>query len=324
MLQEGGRGDPDFDEFITEAHSAAERGAELTRSLLAFARRQPLRPRQVDPNQLVSAIIALLRRTLGEHIQISLELAPDIWPVTVDPVQLDAALVNLATNARDAMPKGGRLSIVTANRQLDADYASIHTDVSPGDYVMLEVCDTGGGIAPDMLAKVFEPFFTTKPAGKGTGLGLSMVFGFMKQSGGHINVYSEIGVGTTFRLYLPRVAALAENIEDKTAQPEPRGNGESVLVVEDNPGLRRVAVRQLEQLGYRVAQADNAEAALSILERPETIDLVFTDIVLAGKVDGFDLARIVGRRWPHIKIVMTSGFPGNKHGEDAATPISVC
>ncbi|MEJ0071133.1 MAG: ATP-binding protein [Pseudomonadota bacterium] len=296
LLQDGGRDDPDFEAFVEEAIVAGRRGADLTRSLLAFARRQPLRPTRVDPNELVPQMTMLLRRTLGEQIEIALDLASDLWPVLVDPAQLESALVNLATNARDAMPKGGRLSIATANRQLDDAYAAEHPDVVPGDYAMLQVSDTGSGMSREVIAKVFEPFFTTKPRGQGTGLGLSMVFGFIKQSGGHINVYSEVGVGTTFRLYMPRLLAPAETAVGPIAVAMPRGNGERILVVEDEPAMRRVVVRQLNQLGYDTAEAENAAAALHVLEADGAFDLLFSDVVMAGKADGFDLARRVGAR----------------------------
>jgi PAS domain S-box-containing protein len=319
LLHEGGPTDPDFATFIAEAYAAAQRGADLTRSLLAFARRQPLRPTSLDPNELVSATTTLLRRTLGAQIEISLDLAADIWPVVVDASQLEAALINLATNARDAMSKGGRLSIATKNQQLDADYAARHAELQPGDYVLLQVSDSGTGMPPELLSKIFEPFFTTKARGQGTGLGLSMVFGFIKQSGGHINVYSEPGVGTTFRLYLPRDHAPADSVSANPAAM-PRGRGETVLVVEDDAALRRVAVRQLDQLGYRVLQAENALAALKILEETGRIDLVFTDVVMAGKVDGFDLSRIVTERWPATKVILTSGFPAANAGDVAAMP----
>ncbi|HXP29741.1 MAG TPA: MASE4 domain-containing protein, partial [Stellaceae bacterium] len=193
--------DCDVKELGGEALDAAIRGADLTRRLLAFARRQPLQPQRIALDELIAGNAKLLRRTLGEHIEISLEAAADLWPVIADPAQLEASLTNLATNARDAMPKGGRLMIATANRRLDADYAAAHAEVTPGDYAMIEVSDTGSGMTKEVLSRIFEPFYTTKERDKGTGLGLSMVFGFMKQSGGHINVYSEVGVGTTFRLY---------------------------------------------------------------------------------------------------------------------------
>ncbi|HWD59887.1 MAG TPA: response regulator [Stellaceae bacterium] len=206
------------------------------------------------------------------------------------------------------MPGGGRLIIDTENRQLDEDYAAAHPDVAPGAYVMIEVSDTGSGMSAETMAQIFEPFFTTKEAGKGTGLGLSMVFGYLKQSGGHVSVYSEWGVGTTFRLYLPRATSEAAIRETETTGPAALGAGETVLVVEDNPGMRRVALRQLRELGYRVLDCDRAAAALDILQR-EPVDLLLTDIVMPGGLDGIELARIARERWPGLKIVLTSGFP---------------
>jgi PAS domain S-box-containing protein len=294
--------------LVDEALDAAWRGADLTRRLLAFARRQPLRPARIEVNELVGDAARLLRRLLGEDVEVSLELGSDIWPITADPAQLEASLANLATNARDAMPKGGRLIIATANRQLGEDYAAEHAEVTPGDYVMIEVSDTGAGMSQATMMQIFEPFFTTKEVGKGTGLGLSMVFGFLKQSGGHVNVYSELGVGTTFRLYLPR--AFAESAVRETAEAEPltRGAGEAVLVVEDNPGMRRVVLRQLRELGYRALECDSAAAAIELLQR-DPVDLLLTDIVMPGGLDGVELARIARGRWPHLKIILTSGFP---------------
>ncbi len=299
-------------ELARQALEAAQRGADLTRSLLAFARRQPLQPRRIAINDLMRGITRLLGRTLGEGIEVSLELAPDIWPVVADPAQLEAALTNLATNARDAMPKGGHLTIATANRHLDDDYSAQHSDVYPGDFAMIEVSDTGTGMPPEVAARIFDPFFTTKGRGEGTGLGLSMVFGFMKQSGGHINVYSEPGVGTTFRLYLPRDQSEPKPDEASITEAGMSGGGETVLVVEDNPALRRVVVMQLTKLGYRVRESENVAAAIAILEADERIDLVFADVVMPGKLDGYDLARMVRERWPATKILMTSGFPGTK------------
>jgi PAS domain S-box-containing protein len=301
----------DAQELVQEAIDAALSGAELTRRLLAFARQQPLRPERIEPNELVSSIVRLLRRTLGENIEITLDLADNLWPVVADPAQLEASLTNLCTNARDAMPKGGRLTIATANRQLDADYAATHVEVTPGDYAAIEVTDTGAGMTREVVERIFEPFFTTKQPGKGTGLGLSMVFGFVKQSGGHISVYSEPGVGTTFRLYLPRATMKAEAAETAPPTSVPHGTGETVLAVEDNPALRRVVMRQLTQLGYRPIEADGAAAALAILERG-SVDLLFTDVVMPGPVDGIALAQQTIEHWPRVKVILTSGFPGTK------------
>ena len=322
LLRDLKEDDADIDELTCEALDAAFRGADLTRRLLAFARQQPLRPQCVDVNELVSGITRLLRRTIGEDVEISLDLAPDLWPVVVDPAQLEASLTNLATNARDAMADGGRLIIVTGNRTLDADYAAQHTEVVPGGYVMLEVSDTGCGMAPEVLHRIFEPFFTTKSRDKGTGLGLSMVFGFIKQSGGHIGVYSEPGIGTTFRLFLPRMTEEMPSIEGSTVVPLAHGKGETVLVVEDNEALRRVVTRQLGELGYRVLAAENAAAGLELLDR-QNIDLLLTDVVLPGGINGRELARRARQRWPGIKIVFTSGFSEARLNGDAG-PLAAC
>ena len=314
--------DPDIDELTREALDAAFRGADLTRRLLAFARQQPLRPQQVDVNELVSGITRLLRRIIGEDVEISLDLAAELWPVVVDPAQLEASLTNLATNARDAMPDGGRLMIVTGNRNLDADYAAQHAEVVPGGYVMLEVSDTGCGMTTEVMHRIFEPFFTTKSRDKGTGLGLSMVFGFIKQSGGHIGVYSEPGIGTTFRLFLPHAAEAVPTVEESLAIPLPHGRGELVLVVEDNEALRRVVTRQLGELGYRVLAAENAAAGLELLDR-QSIDLLLTDIVMPGGINGRELARRARQRRPGIKIVFTSGF-SEARLNGAAGPLAAC
>ena len=296
----------------SEARDAALRGAALIRSLLAFARRQPLRPEKLDINGLVSAQEVLLRRTLGDRVEIVTELSKSLWPVTVDPAQIEAALINLATNARDAMPEGGRLTITTRNRRLDQDYADQHADVVPGDHVMIEIGDTGIGMAREVLDHIFEPFFTTKEPGAGTGLGLSMVFGFMKQSGGHINVYSEVGVGTTFRLFLPRSREGEAAGTTALEEAVPSGKGETVLLVEDNDAIRRLAIRQLGQLGYLSHSVGTVGEALDFLASGRKVDLLFTDIVMPGHADGVDLAATVHQRWPHLPILLTSGFPNNE------------
>lgn len=315
LVRESGTIGPALEPLLADALDAAERGADLIGHLLAFARRQPLQPQRVDLNHLVTRIVRLLSRTLGEAIETSLDLASDVWPVVVDPAQLEATLTNLATNARDAMPGGGRLMIATSNQSLDADYAARHPEVVPGDYAVIKVSDTGAGMTPEVMSHIFEPFFTTKAEGRGTGLGLSMVFGFMKQSGGHINVYSELGHGTTIRLYLPRAGAQAQTIEKVETAHRARGGGERVLAVEDNAAMRRVVVRQLTELGYEVIEAQSAAAAIAVLES-QTIDLLFTDIVMPGDIDGFELARRAIARWPKVKIVLTSGFPETRLNGD--------
>jgi len=315
LLRDRQSGDPEADELTGEALDAALRGADLTRRLLAFARRQPLQPARTNVNELIAGIVKLLERTLGEQIQITLDLNPDLWPVVVDPAQLESSLTNLATNARDAMPVGGQLIIVTGNRSLDTDYASQHAEVQPGGYALIEVSDTGTGMPPEVASHIFEPFYTTKEQGKGTGLGLSMVYGFIKQSGGHINVYSEAGIGTTFRLYLPRAEVGAEAAPAVAPAALVRGSGETVLAVEDNASLRRVVVRQLTELGYHVLEAEDSQTALRILEG-ERVDVLFTDIVMPGGASGYEIAGRVLARWPQIKVVLTSGFPENRANGD--------
>lgn len=295
--------------LIENSLDAALRGADLTRRLLAFASRQPLQPQSVSPNDLVNGIVELLKRTLGESIQIGLELDRQVGPILVDPAQFEASITNLANNARDAMPKGGRLVITTSNRYVDADHIAGRFEVSEGDYVVLEVSDTGIGMTPEVMANVFDPFFTTKEPGKGTGLGLSMVFGFMKQSGGYVDVYSEPDAGTTFRLYFPRDLGEAQAAVRQVAE-EGAGNGgtETVLVVEDNDAIRQVVVRQLSEFGYRVVEAVDAASALELLQSAK-VDLLFTDVVMPGEFDGKDLAKAVLARFPTVKVLLTSGFP---------------
>jgi len=295
-------------ELVGEALTASWRGADLTRRLLAFARRQPLRPMLIDLNELIGDTIKLLHRMLGEDIEISLNFSTELWAVTVDPAQLEASLVNLAMNARDAMPKGGRLIITTTNRHFNATYVAEHAEVTEGDFAMIEISDTGTGIAAEVMSRIFDPFFTTKEVGKGTGLGLSMVFGFLQQSGGHVSVYSEVGVGTTFRLYLPR--ALTDSVPAEIPKTDVviQGTGETILVVEDNAAMRRIVLRQLREFGYRTLESDSAPAALEVLQR-EQVDLLFTDVVMPGGSNGVDLAILALERWPALKIILTSGFP---------------
>jgi PAS domain S-box-containing protein len=309
MLREVRADDPVTNELVRDALESALRGADLTPRLLAFARRQPLKPERVEINDIISGIVHLLTRTLGENISIEMSLAPNVWPVQIDRAQFEAVIANLATNARDAMPRGGALLIDTRNGQLDAAYAAGHSDVRPGDYVVVEVSDSGTGMPPDVLSRIFEPFFTTKEQGKGTGLGLSMVFGFMKQSGGHVTVYSELGKGTTFRLYLPRLRETTTAQEERPEQSASPGGSETILVVEDNAGLRKIVMRQLRDAGYRVLEAADAEAAMAIIDSSELIDLLLTDIVMPGAMDGRDLARVAVARRPNVRTLLTSGFP---------------
>jgi signal transduction histidine kinase/CheY-like chemotaxis protein len=309
--------DADGLELLGEAQRAAARGAELARRLLTFARRQPLKPARVDIDELVAAMGKRLERELGGTVGITLDLARDLWPVTADPEQLETSLANIIANAGDAMPDGGHLIIGTRNGHLDADYVSEHPGVRPGDYAIIEVADTGSGMSREVQRRIFDPFFTTKDKGTGRGLGLSTVLGFVKQSGGHVDVASEEGVGTTFRLYLPRLSAEVPKLDGTApATSLAKGESETVLVVEDDPSLRRVVRRQLLELGYQVLEAERAAAALRLLET-QRIDLLFTDIVTPGSIDGMALARTAAARWPGLKILLTSGFPqahGDEHG----------
>jgi PAS domain S-box-containing protein len=319
LLRELRQDDPVTDELVCDALESALRGADLTRRLLAFSRRQPLQPETADINELIGGIVKLLTRTLGENIAIELALAPNAWPVQIDRAQFEAAIANLATNARDAMPRGGAMLIATRNAQVDDAFAAAHTELSPGDYVMVEVSDSGCGMPPEILTRIFEPFFTTKEQGKGTGLGLSMVFGFLKQSGGHVTVYSEIDKGTTFRLYLPRLEHTAAATDERSDASAIRGGTETVLVVEDNAGLRRIVLRQLSEAGYHVLEAPDAEAAMAIIEGPDPIHLLLTDVVMPGDMDGRDLARVAVMRRPSLRTLLTSGFPDARWGGSASS-----
>jgi PAS domain S-box-containing protein len=291
---------------------AADRGANLTKHLLAFARKQPLQPREIDVNALVLETAKLLHPTLGEHIQITPLLAADAWTAMVDPNQLSTAILNLALNARDAMPNGGKLALETSNIYLDEAYAGMHSEVTVGNHVMIAVSDTGSGISPANLERVFDPFFTTKEIGKGTGLGLSMVFGFVKQSGGHIKIYSEEGHGTTVKIYLPRATGLEQTAAEAaiaTAQVE--GGSETVLVVEDDAMVRQYVITQVESLGYTTFEAANAAEALKLIDGNPAIDLLFTDVIMPGTMNGRLLADEAVRRRPALKTLYTSGYTEN-------------
>jgi PAS domain S-box-containing protein len=285
---------------------ATQRASDLTRQLLAFSRRQALQPERTDANELVAATAGLMRRTLGEAIDIETSLETGLWPVEIDRGQLQSALVNVCINARDAMPEGGRLFIETRNVTLDDRYVRQHPDAVPGAHVMIAVTDTGTGIAPEHVDRIFEPFFTTKPPGVGTGLGLSMVYGFVRQSNGHIAAYSEPGHGTTIRIYLPRNTGRAPAQPASAPAELPRGN-ERVLVVEDDALVRASIVGQLRGLGYDVADVSDGASALESLEtRP--VDLVLTDVVMPGRLNGRALTDEVARRWPEVRFVYMSGY----------------
>ncbi|MCC6468106.1 MAG: PAS-domain containing protein [Alphaproteobacteria bacterium] len=312
LLQEDVANDPRALRQVQTALRGATRAADLTRSLLAFARRQPFAPKVVDAAASVADTVRLLEHTLGGRIAIRFIAAPGVWKTEVDQDQLNSSIVNLANNARDAMPKGGTLTVALSNITLTDVGVGDDLPARPGDYLLIEVSDTGTGMTPEAQASAFEPFFTTKGPGDGTGLGLSMVYGFVTQSGGHIHIYSELGHGTTVRIYLPRAHDQTQAAEaPRPAPAELPGGNETVLVVEDNEAVRQTAMTQLAELGYRVVAAASGDDALALLLRsPQTIDLLFTDVVMPGKLDGYALARAVGDARPGVKILLTSGFPG--------------
>ncbi|MCB1890096.1 MAG: PAS domain S-box protein [Rhodocyclaceae bacterium] len=304
--------DPFASELIRAAMKAVQRGANLNRTLLAFSRRQRLSPVPISLRDLVEGMADMLRRTLGEMVRIEIHHEHDLAPALADPAQLEAALLNLAVNARDAMPEGGVLTIETASATLDASYAALEVDVTPGDYLMLAVSDNGTGMTPDVVARAFEPFFTTKETGKGSGLGLAMVYGFVKQSGGHVKIYSEPGVGTTIKLFLPEAACRTGTPEGaaKPARKQARGT-EKILVVEDEPDVRALACRVLGSLGYEVVDAPDGRLGLAQLEAHPDIRLLFSDVVLPGGLNGPALAERALRVRPELKVLYTSGYTGN-------------
>jgi PAS domain S-box-containing protein len=293
---------------LRTAVGAVERGARLASHLLAFARRQPLQPLVFNVGRLVRGMDDMLRRPLGESIQVETLLPGDLWNTFADPNQLENVLLNLAINARDAMPEGGTLKIEARNARLDERDARLHPEVMPGEYVLLAVSDTGCGMPPEVLERVFEPFFTTKPEGRGTGLGLSMVYGFVKQSGGHIQLSSQVGRGTTIELYLPRALQAEETAPLEPATGPVEGGSETILVVEDNTEVRATVVEMLTELGYRVLKASDGQSALAILQSGIPVDLLFTDVVMPGPVRGAELARRARELLPALEVLFTSGY----------------
>ncbi len=295
-----------------QIRAAAERAGSLTHRLLAFARQQPLRPRVISVSDLLRGMEDLLRRTIGEQIAVELVLGGGIWTCEVDELQLESAILNLAINARDAMPEGGRLTLETSNARLDASYASQHDEVHEGQYVLLAVSDSGTGMAPEVLAEIFAPFFTTKGPGKGTGLGLSMVYGFVRQSGGHVKAYSELGEGTTMKIYMPRSAQSAEALRtDKTGPGCPQCSGELILVVEDEESVRSMTLALLKQLGYHTMEASGVSQALVLLKAHPSIHMLLTDVVLAGDKTGAELAVLAKQFRPDLRVLYMSGYTEN-------------
>ena len=307
-LLEGRTDDVRLRELISEALEASNLGAALTNKLLSFSRSQSLAPESIDLNDLVKMMLPILKRTIGEQIDVEAKLTDDLDTTLADPGQIESALLNLAINARDAMPDGGTLTIETRNLTLDADHAATQVDVTPGDYVCLSVSDTGIGIAPEIKSKLFDPFFTTKGPRAGSGLGLSMVYGFAKQSGGHVTIESEIGKGTTVNLYLPTTTAKADKIRQNRSVDIANGAGEKILVVEDDPKVLRLTLTRLIELGYDVLVATNGPKAMDIIKQQADIDLVISDVVMPGGMTGFDVAAEALALRPELKILLVTGY----------------
>jgi CheY-like chemotaxis protein len=296
---------------IDQVTRGAQRAVTLTQQLLAFSRRQPLNPKPTDINRLVAGMSDLIRRTIGESIAVETVLAGGLWRVEIDAHQLENALLNLAVNARDAMPEGGKLTIETANAHLDEGYADRYPELDAGQYVALCVTDTGTGMSADVITRAFEPFYTTKPIGQGTGLGLSQVYGFVKQSGGHVKLYSEVGEGTTVKIYLPRMSRQVEEEEEPLFPLAPTGDKhEVVLVVEDDDDVRLFTTESLRELGFSVVQAHDAPSALKLLELRPEVQLIFTDVGLPG-MNGAQLVAAARALRPDIKVLFTTGYARN-------------
>ncbi len=306
-----GKGEVDIGRFIDGAIDGANRAATLTQRLLAFSRQQPLAPEVVDINKMVGGMSELLDRSLGELVRLEMVLAAGLWRVKADPAQLESAILNLAVNARDAMPKGGRLTIETSNASIDQKYSREYALI-PGQYVLVAVTDNGIGIPDDVVGKVFDPFFTTKEVGKGTGLGLSQVYGFVRQSGGHVKIYSEVDVGTTVKIYLPRFAGddVTSSASQVAAHPGASMQNETILVVEDDERVRSISCESLRELGYNVLEAASAREALRTIENGSVPDLLFTDVVMPD-MTGAELAAALSKRHPELKVLFTTGYTRN-------------
>jgi signal transduction histidine kinase/CheY-like chemotaxis protein len=290
---------------------ASKRGAELTHRMLAFSRTQILKPRTIDLNESVSGLVDMLGRTVEKHIDINFVRGTGLWTCDADPGELENVILNIALNARDAMLTGGKLTIETENARLDDEFAATQADLSPGEYVLLVISDTGVGMSPDVSEHVFEPFFTTKAVGEGSGLGLSMVYGFVKQSGGHISIYSEQGVGTTVKLYLPRSTGGKVHESGPVTEETPLAQGETVLVAEDDPDFRALVIALLDSLGYQIMEADTGAAALELLASGKHADLLLTDLILPGGMTGHELAMETKNLNPEIGVLYMSGYTEN-------------
>jgi two-component system CheB/CheR fusion protein len=310
--------DAKLHELITEALEASNLGAALTSQLLSFSKSQSLASESVALNALVDTMLPILERTLDEQISIKTQLAGDLSMTLADPGQIESAILNLAINGRDAMPDGGTLTIETRNVALDSDFAATQIDVTPGEYVCLSVTDTGSGMTADTQSRAFEPFFTTKGPGAGSGLGLSMVYGFAKQSGGHVAIYSEVGQGTTVNLFLPVDIVAAGEDKAIPSKKVSAGGNETILVVEDDPKVLRLTVARLEELNYKVVAASNGPDAMDILEKNENIELVLSDVVMPGGMTGFDVAAKALDLRPDLKILLATGYAKGVEPRDAS------
>jgi nitrogen-specific signal transduction histidine kinase/CheY-like chemotaxis protein len=295
---------------LNNALTGAQRAAQLTQRLLAFSRRQPLNPRAVDANRLISGMSDLLTRSLGETVALETIGGAGVWNIEVDASEMEATLLNLALNARDAMPQGGKLTIETSNAYLDEEYCRQHDGIVPGQYVLIAITDNGMGMSAETVEKAFEPFFTTKETGKGTGLGLSQVYGFMKQSGGHVKIYSERGEGTTIKLYLPRHDGDDASIPQDIEGSSDRGQGETILIVEDDDGVRQYASEILRDLNYQILEARDSATAMKLLDADKPFDLLLTDVVLPGK-NGRELATEIEKRRPGTRVIFMTGYSRN-------------
>ena len=295
---------------LDNALVGAERAAQLTQRLLAFSRRQPLNPRVLDVNKLILSISDLLTRTLGENIKLETISGAGLWKVEADASEMESTLLNLALNARDSMPEGGKLTIETSNAYLDDEFCRQQEELTPGQYILIAISDSGSGMSAETIDRAFEPFFTTKEAGKGPGLGLSQVYGFMKQSNGHVKIYSEPGEGTTIKLYLPRREGDEAAVSGDDQAGSDRGREETILIVEDDDGVRQYASEILRDLNYQVIEAKDSASALRLLEANKKFDLLLTDVVLPGK-NGRELATEIDRRRPGTKILFMTGYSRN-------------
>jgi len=312
---------PQGEEYRQATIETITRGAEFIRALMAFSRRQPLNPAIIDVNTHLAGVAKTLQRMLSEQVDITLKIEPNVWSVRIDPQQLETAVIHLAMNARNAMPHGGGLTISTRNEVLKKADISQGIDAVPGNYVCVEVADVGCGMPGDIMAHIFDPFFTTKGIGKAMGLGLSIVHGFIKQSGGHIKVHSEVGRGTSVEIYLPSYEGDTAKLDARDADDTPVGHGETILVVEDDPDMRHLTAKQLESLGYKTIEAANGRQALEVIDGNVKCDMLFSDIAIPGEFSGFDIAKKIWKRDPSIHILLTSGFSnGAVHEKREITP----